>query len=174
VPPNGINITNQCIGRPKCVVFCTCPHMLYSSICYRLRVFLGFCICSVRSRFRPEVISVTRRRGGPEVTSPSVPRLYFCICSLLTFFGLYLYPFKSYSIFSLWFEIAMELKFWGFMGILDPLMHAHIDKTPKILLYLHQTASFQASCMLVRRSVRPVCDIARKIIFFKYHKNKGP
>jgi hypothetical protein len=40
--------------------------MFYLCICCRLRVSAGFVVF----RFRPEVVSRTRGRGKPEVTSP--------------------------------------------------------------------------------------------------------
>jgi hypothetical protein len=109
------------------------------------------------------------------VTSPfdsSTPLLYKWSVDIFV----YLFPFKSYSRFSFWLEIAIGAEILGVLGILDPLMHAHINETPKTGTYLRQTASFEASCMLVRRSVRPVRDCEKnifKISFFKYQKKKS-
>jgi hypothetical protein len=35
-----------------------------------------------------------------------------------------------YSTFSFWLEIPSGLKFWGVLGILHPLVHAHINEDP--------------------------------------------
>jgi hypothetical protein len=113
------------------------------------------------SRFRPEVVSGTRGRGKPEVTSPFDSSTHFCISGLLTFF-VYLFPFKSYSTFSFRLEIPIGAEILGVLGILDPLVHAHINETPKGTS-LRQTASFEPSCMFVRRSVRPLRDCEKKI-----------
>jgi hypothetical protein len=101
----------------------------------------------------------------------SIPRPHFCISGLLTSF-VYLFPFKSYSTFSFRLEIPIGAEILGaFWGILDPLVHAYINETPKGTS-LRQTASFEPSCMFVRRSVRPLRDCEKKNLTKKYYQKK--
>jgi hypothetical protein len=83
--------------------------------------------------FRLEVVSVTRGRRRPEMTSPFNSSSHFCVSGQLTFF-VHVFPFKSYSTFSFYLKIAVGAEilrgFWSW-EILDPLIHAHINKTSK-------------------------------------------
>jgi hypothetical protein len=72
------------------------------------------------SRFRPEVVSGTRGRGKPEVTSPFDSSTPLCISGLLTSF-VYLFPFKSYSTFSFRLEIPRGAEISGVFGKSRPL-----------------------------------------------------
>lgn len=92
----------------------------------------------------------------------SISRPYFRVSGLLTLF-FHLIPFQSYSRFLFWLGIALGAEILGVLGILNLLMLAHINKTPKGT-YLRQIASFEASCIVVRRLVRPVRDWEK--IFF--------
>jgi hypothetical protein len=60
-----------------------------------------------------EKVSVARRRGRPEVTSLLDSSSLLCINGLLTVF-VYLFPFKSYSNYSFWLEIATGAEILGF------------------------------------------------------------
>jgi hypothetical protein len=64
------------------------------------------------SRFRPEVVSGTRGRGKPEVTSPLDSSTSLCISGLLTS-GVYLFLFKSYSTFSFRLDITIAVEILG-------------------------------------------------------------
>jgi hypothetical protein len=105
-----------------------CVRLLYSVICHRFRVFEGF---GVRD-FDQKWFRLLEARGRPEVTSHLIPRSVVCISGVCSLFH-YLFPFKSYSTFLFWLEIAMmaEILKVLFRGIPDPLMNAHIKKTPK-------------------------------------------
>jgi hypothetical protein len=83
--------------------------VFHPSICCRWRVFEGFVIfqISTGSCFGHQ------GRGKPEVTSPFDSSTPLSYSGLLTSFA-YLFPFKSYSTFSLRLEIPIGLKFWGF------------------------------------------------------------
>jgi hypothetical protein len=50
-------------------------------------------------------------------------------------------------------------------------MHAYVNETP-IRTSLHQTASFEPSCMFVRLSVRPLRDCEKKIQKKKKYQKK--
>jgi hypothetical protein len=94
---------------------------LSAAVCEFLRV-LWF------SRFRPEVVSGTRGRGEPEVTSPfdySTPLLYEWSVDIFCLFS-----FRSYSTFSFRLQIPIGAENLGVWGILDSLVHAYVNETP--------------------------------------------
>jgi hypothetical protein len=124
-----------------------CRTRLSGTVCEFFRVF-------VVSRFRPKVASATRGRGRLEVTSPfdaSTPLMHkWSVYS----FCLSLSVHKLFNIFVLARNSHRGRNF-GVLGVLNPLIHAHINK-PRKGTSLRQTASFEPS--FVRRSVRPLRD----------------
>jgi hypothetical protein len=77
------------------------------------------------------VVSVTRGgRGRPEVTSPfdfSTPLLYKWSVDIFC----HLFPFKSYSTFSFWLEIAIGAEILGFLGDSRPLNACAHQRDPE-------------------------------------------
>jgi hypothetical protein len=87
--------------------------------------------------------------------------------TLLTFV-VYVCPFRSYSRFLLWPEIATATGIFffgggGFRGCM------RTSNWLRKCTYLCQSASFEASCMLVRRSVRPIRYCEGKYINSNIH-----
>jgi hypothetical protein len=92
------------------------------------------------------VVSVTRGHGktGSDVTIRFLDPTFIWVVCLHLFFTC-VFSFKSYSTFSFRLEIAIGSEnSGGFWGILDPLVHAHINETPERHVNLRQTVSFES------------------------------
>lgn len=73
------------------------------------------------------------------------------------------------------FVFAYKFHSWKNFGswvFLDSLMLLDINKTQKGTA-LGQTASFEPSCVLVRRSIRAVLDCEKKYFFYKFKRKKS-
>jgi hypothetical protein len=143
--------------------------MFYPSICWGLRVFEGFVVFEISTG------SSFGRSGawqaGSDVTIWFLdPTFVLVVCwHLLSVF----FRSKIIQHFRLGLKFPQGSKFWGFLGILDPLMHAYINETPKwhVLASNRVVWAITYVCATLVRPLRDSDEKIKKIKKIKWKKN---